>query len=202
MLRPANLGSTRSHSNFQTRTAADDAGELNRSSSFPLQGDQQNTESQTTQATGYDNPYEPATNDSTPPPRQHSLTRRLLHLQPQDGRSYSTKPRRSVSGRRRRSISRHSGDVGADSLTAQMVNTSADKKSNGESHTTKPGLPPRPVGGDEKLGMFSGVYVPTCLNVLSVLMFLRFSFILGQINRATNSVFRLTGKQAREESSV
>jgi len=28
--------------------------------------------------------------------------------------------------------------------------------------------------------MFSGVYVPTCLNVLSILMFLRFGFILGQ----------------------
>lgn len=28
--------------------------------------------------------------------------------------------------------------------------------------------------------MFSGVYVPTCLNVLSILMFLRFGFLLGQ----------------------
>lgn len=32
----------------------------------------------------------------------------------------------------------------------------------------------------KKLGTFSGVFVPTTLNVLSVLMFLRFSFILGQ----------------------
>ncbi|POS85933.1 hypothetical protein EPUL_001864 [Erysiphe pulchra] len=31
-----------------------------------------------------------------------------------------------------------------------------------------------------KLGMFSGVFVPTCLNVLSILMFLRFGFLLGQ----------------------
>ena len=50
---------------------------------------------------------------------------------------------------------------------------SADKK-------TKPGLGPRPVGGHEKLSTFSGVFVPTCLNVLSILMFLRFGLILGQ----------------------
>lgn len=32
----------------------------------------------------------------------------------------------------------------------------------------------------DKLGTYSGVFVPTTLNVLSILMFLRFSFILGQ----------------------
>lgn len=32
----------------------------------------------------------------------------------------------------------------------------------------------------QKLGTFSGVFVPTTLNVLSILMFLRFGFILGQ----------------------
>lgn len=39
---------------------------------------------------------------------------------------------------------------------------------------------PRPVGGTDKLGTFAGVFVPTSLNVLSILMFLRFGFILGQ----------------------
>jgi potassium/chloride transporter 9 len=34
--------------------------------------------------------------------------------------------------------------------------------------------------GDSKLSTFSGVFVPTSLNVLSILMFLRFGFILGQ----------------------
>jgi len=44
----------------------------------------------------------------------------------------------------------------------------------------KPGALPRPVGGNAKLGTFTGVFVPTSLNVLSILMFLRFGFILGQ----------------------
>ncbi|KAH0836278.1 Solute carrier family 12 member 9 [Fonsecaea pedrosoi] len=41
-------------------------------------------------------------------------------------------------------------------------------------------VPPRPAGGSEKLGTLSGVFVPTSLNVLSILMFIRFGFILGQ----------------------
>lgn len=32
-----------------------------------------------------------------------------------------------------------------------------------------------------KLGTTTGVYIPVCLNVLSILMFLRFGVILGQI---------------------
>lgn len=34
---------------------------------------------------------------------------------------------------------------------------------------------------DGKLGVLSGVYIPVCLSILSILMFLRFGLILGQI---------------------
>ena len=33
----------------------------------------------------------------------------------------------------------------------------------------------------EKLGTVSGVYIPVCLSILSILMFLRFGIILGEI---------------------
>lgn len=32
-----------------------------------------------------------------------------------------------------------------------------------------------------KLGAVSGVYIPVCLNIFSILMFLRFGWILGQV---------------------
>ena len=41
-------------------------------------------------------------------------------------------------------------------------------------------LAEKPKAGTEKLGTLSGVFVPTSLNVISILMFLRFGFILGQ----------------------
>lgn len=37
-----------------------------------------------------------------------------------------------------------------------------------------------PKSSEQKLATFEGVFVPTTLNVLSILMFLRFSFIVGQ----------------------
>jgi solute carrier family 12 (potassium/chloride transporters), member 9 len=123
------------------------------------------------------NPYSPATNDSPPVPRRHSFTRRLLHLS--DGNSDSQPPstlrKRVTSGRWK---STGGQEIGDELLIHQHHN--AEERKHGESSAPKPGLGPRPVGGHEKLGTFSGVFVPTCLNVLSILMFLRFGFILGQ----------------------
>lgn len=176
-------------STFQTRTATDDAGELNRrfsvldpqsSPSPPERPPRDQHRSSNRDHTP--NPYDPATNDSTPPPRRHSLTKRLLHIH-RDGSNESGSG--SPSGIRNRSAStrrksRVPGHLGEESLTNHVHNPSGDKKANGDASNPKPGLGPRPIGGNEKLGTFSGVFVPTCLNVLSILMFLRFGFILGQ----------------------
>lgn len=175
--RPPLEGSTRQHSNFQARSARDEAGELNRR--FSMLVDESPSPSERARPLKSNkpyNPYEPATNATTPPPKDHSRTRKLLHLPSPDGANGSSNMRRrSTSGRRK--TTPHT--IGDDSLTVQMHNAAESKRANGDSSTPKPGLGPRPIGGDEKLGMFSGVYVPTCLNVLSILMFLRFGFILG-----------------------
>ena len=170
-------GNQNQHSNFQSRTATDDGGEFNRRWTPLNEGQVSPSPDQQLHAgESSTNPYEPATNDSTPPPREHSFTKRLLHLQPNDGiEQTGTVRRRSSSGRRKI----QSATLGEDSVMAELHNGAESKKADGEAPAPKPGLGPRPIGGDEKLGLFSGVYVPTCLNVLSILMFLRFGFILG-----------------------
>lgn len=45
---------------------------------------------------------------------------------------------------------------------------------------TKSEMPPPPTQQQQKLDTFSGVFVPVSLNVLSILMFIRFGFVLGQ----------------------
>lgn len=42
-------------------------------------------------------------------------------------------------------------------------------------------MEPEALNKRTKLGVTSGVYIPVCLNILSILMFLRFGLILGQI---------------------
>ncbi|TAQ87863.1 hypothetical protein B7494_g3827 [Chlorociboria aeruginascens] len=154
--------SQRPQINFKSRTATDEAGQSN--SGYAV-GNLEEPNSSPAR-----NPYKPVTNDLTPPPRGHEFTRRDLHLRPKG------EPRTRSSSRRSRT-----GTASDDNtLTVQMHNEAESKKANADSSTRKPGLGRRPVGGSEKLGLFSGVYVPTCLNVLSILMFLRFGFLLGQ----------------------
>jgi potassium/chloride transporter 9 len=42
-------------------------------------------------------------------------------------------------------------------------------------------MDPTQLSKKHKLGVVSGVFIPVCLNILSILMFLRFGLILGQI---------------------
>jgi potassium/chloride transporter 9 len=125
------------------------------------------------------NPYDPATNSSVSPPHRHSSTKKLLHVH--DGTSDFTPPfivrQRSVVGRQEL---RDGPELGEPSSAAQMRNSKEHKTTGLDMSTPRPGLGPRPVGGQMKLGTFSGVFVPTCLNVLSIVMFPRFGFILGQ----------------------
>ena len=172
--------STKQASTFQTRTGTADEEEL-----VP---DLQPTESppklqdsrpQASSASDAPNPYDPATNDTVPPRRRHSFTKKLFHLHDStnDFEALSHVRRRSASGHRK---SRTVCDTGDPALIPRVRNGSERRKGDTETPTPKPGLGPRPVGGHHKLGTFSGVFVPTCLNVLSILMFLRFGFILGQ----------------------
>jgi potassium/chloride transporter 9 len=121
--------------------------------------------------------YSLATNDSPPVPRHHSFTRQLLRLGGgnNDFQPPSTLLKRVTSGRWK-----STGGQGIEDEPLVHKHHNAEERKHGESSVHKTGLGPRPVGGHEKLGTFSGVFVPTCLNVLSILMFLRFGFILGQ----------------------
>jgi potassium/chloride transporter 9 len=175
--RPKTTG--REHSNFQSRTASDVAGELTKRWSNLGEEETGSTDISQQGFDGTANPYEPATNASTPPPRSYSFTKWLFHWgsNRSDQESHANEPPESGRGMQRNSS--HNGSMTPDPATIQAHNRAENKRANGDPSAPRPGLGPRPIGGSDKLGMFSGVYVPTCLNVLSILMFLRFGFLLG-----------------------
>lgn len=105
-----------------------------------------------------ENPYEHQAHKSHPIDSEQNLTGKLLETSQRNDIA-SPQRRKPLNGQRAHS-------------------TSAD--GDAPSKELKLGSISKPAGGAEKLGTFSGVFVPTTLNVLSVLMFLRFGFILGQ----------------------
>ncbi len=172
---PTRRALQRSKSNFLTRTATDTAAQLDRRFSMIPPEEEQRLPAAPQQSGSSENAYEPLTNASNPIPRRHELTRKIIGTH--DGSNDAPIPiRRSSSGRRRSS----QGLLGDTSLTAQMHKQAKSQAQDESPPTPRVGSMPRPVGGHGKLGTFSGVFVPTSLNVLSILMFLRFGFILGQ----------------------
>ncbi|KAI9841195.1 MAG: Vacuolar cation-chloride cotransporter 1 [Sclerophora amabilis] len=156
-------------SSFMTRSATDDAAQLGRRSSA-LSPPAQSTE-HPSHSEEPDNPYEPETYSSQPSPRHFEFTKKVFGQEP------SSEAERLRNNESKRS---HGLPFLKDhSLTAQMHGGPENKGRNGNDDSPR-GVMPRPVGGKGKLGTFSGVFVPTSLNVLSILMFLRFGFILGQ----------------------
>ena len=160
----------RTRSNFLTRTATDNAAQLDRRLSITPSA----VEVPCLLLSGAsEKPQHARADASKATTYGHSLTRRVsesLNGQSSSpllkGRSSSSRPKAMPS---------------YGSLTTHVSRTIECKDDNAKIIGPRPiGAMPRPLGGQAKLGTFSGVFVPTSLNVLSILMFLRFGFILGQ----------------------
>lgn len=160
----------RTRSNFLTRTATDDAAQLDRRHSVAHSTAEEPRLSRP--FTARSNPDEVRMESSEPLPPTNTLPRSLSGSLDRASEPLLVKKKSIGNGRL---PARNYG-----SLTAEVHHRAESRDVEGGASISRPGALPRPVGGSAKLGTFSGVFVPTSLNVLSILMFIRFGFILGQ----------------------
>lgn len=152
----------RTRSNFITRTAIDATSQLDGPSPTmpPAQmkvpegkPPERKPPQDRSEASG--NSYGPQSIASKPTPRHQPPTGNALGM---DGNSHPPLVGRRSSSRRRKNSQMLVGDS---SLTAQMHAAADAKYKEDQSAGPRVGAMPRPVGGQAKLGTFSGVFVPT-----------------------------------------
>lgn len=150
-----------SRSKFLTRASTDIASQLNRQTSYMSSKPPRNEAAQPSIVNELHKSDIYNTLSRAP---SHDPTNRNQDYR--DGNGSSHLSSQGPTSRRRKSIPSQHGNL----------YTNAQRQQAGP----KGGLASKPTASSEKLGTFSGVFVPTTLNVLSILMFLRFGFILGQ----------------------
>jgi solute carrier family 12 (potassium/chloride transporters), member 9 len=155
---------------FLTRTATDEAAQLLRRSSDPSAPQlSAPSEVQTTRTAITGAPVQPAAEATIPAPRPAFATQIVDLLT--DGTADDGKPT-TLSG-----TATPDQQSKNDSLAAHLhihgPDDAAQPQSKSEANIAQP-------SGPQKLDTLSGVFIPVSLNVLSILMFIRFGFILGQ----------------------
>lgn len=166
---------TRSRPTFLTRTATDEAAQLLRRSSFPAISSDRGDRPASAHEESLDTPRRPLTSTSITSHLSDAINPEPHTLAPGDYGTFDG------SGDGPKAQQATKSDPTGGQLPSDTLTETPQEPSTKPEKSTLPRVGSlRPIGGTEKLNTFSGVFVPTSLNVLSILMFIRFGFILGQ----------------------